>query len=435
MPQDTDKSRNEMKNIIKFASLGLLGFVLASCAETDIDYFEVAKPQSIADYEYLDEYNPLKEYINRANIPGFTLGAGVSADDYILKGVAYRLVNHNFDMITPDKAMLHGSVVDNDGNMDFSTVETFVKAAEDAGMQIYGQTLCCDSQQNTTWLNNLIKDLKDDEYSTVAQKQDSILDAELARWIDGIMVATEGKVKVWDVVKGALSEEGDYAELKHMATENNSQCFYWQDYLGDDYVRRAVKYARASYAAIEGTNPADLKLFVSDKDLEGVGSEKVKSLISWINRWEADGTKIDGIGTQMHVTYSLNADAQKENEAAVVDMFKELNKTGKLIRITELNMAVKKSNKWYDDGLTTSEVTLEQLKAMGEFYNFIVKKYFELIDKDKQFGICQWCITDTSTKSDFRKDQPVGLWNLSYSRKPAYGSFCDALKAATDNNK
>ena len=31
---------------------------------------------------------------------------------------------------------------------------------------------------------------------------------------------------------------------------------------------------------------------------------KLKSLIEWIKRWEADGvTKIDGIGTQMHLDH------------------------------------------------------------------------------------------------------------------------------------
>lgn len=417
-----------MKNFFKYASLGLVGIVLAGCAETDIDYFEVTKPQSVVDYEYLDQYNSLKDYINRENTPGFTLGVAASANDYIAKGFLHRLINHNFDMITAGNEMKYASIVANDGSMDFSTVESFVNVAEAAGMKIYGHTLCWHEQQNITWLNSLIKD-------TVEEAHNAILDAELARWIDGMMKATEGKVKVWDVVNEAISDQNDCSELKHMSTENNSKCFYWQDYLGDNYVRNAVKHARESFDSIPGTNAADLKLFVNDYGLEGYGSKKVKSLISWINRWEQDGTKIDGIGTQMHVTYALNPEAQKRNEEGVVEMFKQLAATGKLIRITELDMGIKETDQWFEDGYLTSDMDINRLKAMGEYYDFIIKAYFQYIPKAQQFGICQWCITDANNSAGtWRQGQPVGLWTLDYQRKPAYGSFCEALKAATDNN-
>lgn len=415
-----------MKNIFKYASLGLVGMVLTGCAETDIDYFEVTKPQSVADYEYLDQYGSLKDYINRDNTPGFTLGVAASADELISKGFVHRLIKHNFDMMTPGNDMKYASIVANDGTMDFSTVQSLVEVAEAAGIQIYGHTLCWHEQQNTTYLNGLIKDTTDD-----AKKV--IIDAELARWIDGMMKATEGKVKVWDVVNEAISDSNN-DNLKHMSTENNSACFYWQDYLGDNYVRNAVKHARESFDSIPGTNAADLKLFVNDYGLEGYGSKKVKSLISWINRWEHDGTRIDGIGTQMHVTYALNPEAQKRNEEGVVEMFKLLAATGKLIRITELDMGIKETDQWFEDGYLTTDMTLDRLKAMGDYYKFIIEAYFKYIPKTQQFGICQWCITDSPANSGWRKGEPVGLWNLSYERKPAYGSFCEALKNATDNN-
>ena len=49
----------------------------------------------------------------------------------------------------------------------------------------------------------------------------------------------------------------------------------------------------------------DTKLFINDYNLESDwdNNMKLKSLIEWIKRWEADGvTKIDGIGTQMHIS-------------------------------------------------------------------------------------------------------------------------------------
>ncbi|MDE6342856.1 MAG: endo-1,4-beta-xylanase, partial [Muribaculaceae bacterium] len=205
------------------------------------------------------------------------------------------------------------------------------------------------------------------------------IDGELSRWIKGMMDATGGKVKAWDVVNEPISDANN-ANLKHFAVEANANCFYWQDYLGDDYVRNAVKHARDHYAAQEGANADDLKLFVNDYGLEGNGSSKVSSLINWINRWESDGeTKIDGIGTQMHVYYATDAEAQARNEQGVIDMFTKLAATGKLIRITELDMGIKTTDDWQEAGRKTETVTLEESKKMGEYYRFIINQYFKLI--------------------------------------------------------
>lgn len=253
------------------------------------------------------------------------------------------------------------------------------------------------------------------------------IDGELSRWIKGMMDATAGKVKAWDVVNEPISDANN-SNLKHFAVEANPNCFYWQDYLGDDYVRNAVKYAREHYAEQEGAVASDLKLFVNDYGLEGNGSSKVSSLISWINRWESDGqTKIDGIGTQMHVYYATDPVAQARNEQGVVDMFEKLAVTGKLIRITELDMGIKTTDDWQEEGRKTESVTIEESKKMGEYYKFIIEKYFEIIPAEQQFGISQWCITDAPTDSSWKGGEPVGLWNLDYQRKPTYGGFADGL--------
>ncbi|MDE5840617.1 MAG: endo-1,4-beta-xylanase, partial [Muribaculaceae bacterium] len=123
---------------------------------------------------------------------------------------------------------------------------------------------------------------------------------------------------------------------------------------------------------------------------------------------------------------------QKRREDAVVKMLNTLAASGKLVRITELDMGIDDED---GDPIVTDSVTFEQHKAMGDYYKFVINKYFEIIPKSQQFGICHWCITDSPKKSGWRADTPVGLWTLDYRRKPAYGSFCDALKEATDNNK
>ena len=258
---------------------------------------------------------------------------------------------------------------------------------------------------------------------TDEEKKDTLTWA-MERWIKGMMEACEGKVKAWDVVNEAISggnadAEGVYA-LQH-ATEDTKDDFFWQDYLGDlDYVRTAVRLAREY-------GPEDVKLFINDYNLESDWDQnnKLKSLIAWINRWEADGTtKIDGIGTQMHISCYANPQTQESKKAAIVNMFKLIAASGKLCRVSELDMGYVDAD---GNSVMTANMTEEQHKQMAELYKFVVKAYFENIPVAQQWGICQWCATDSPADSGWRKGEPTGLWDKNYYRKHTYAGFADGL--------
>lgn len=267
------------------------------------------------------------------------------------------------------------------------------------------------------------------------EEKKEVLTNELERWIKGMMEACGGSVTAWDVVNEPISGGGDdgngnYALQSATNPDDNGvggQNFYWQDFLGDDYVRIPIKFAR-KYFAENGGNSGDLKLFINDYNLESWwdNNKKVKSLINWIKRWESDGeTKIDGIGTQMHVSYILNEADQKKQEESIVNMFELLAASGKLIKITELDMGI--VEKAFGEGIKTELVTFEQYQKMSDFYKFIIQKYFEIISVAQQYGITQWAATDSPADSGWRKGQPIGLWDLNYNRKHTYAGFADGL--------
>lgn len=260
----------------------------------------------------------------------------------------------------------------------------------------------------------------------------------LQDWIYGMMEATEGKVKAWDVVNEAISGEdkdGDgFYDLQSatrgtVTPDDAKNNFYWQDYLGDlDYVRTAVAAARKGFADAGG-NPEELKLFINDYNLETAydQNKKLKSLIHWIEEWEKDDvTKIDGIGSQMHITYSMDPDKQKKNEEAYENMLRLMVDSHKLVRISELDMGLEDKN---GNLVNTTDMTEEQHKAMRAYYEFIVKKYLEIVPENQQWGICQWCATDSPANSGWRAGLPVGLWDLDYYRKHTYGGFAAGLGA------
>lgn len=273
------------------------------------------------------------------------------------------------------------------------------------------------------------------------EEKKEILTPVLQNWIYGMMEATEGKVKAWEVVNESISGkdiDGDgYYDPWSVtrgtveSAEDAKNNFYWQDYLGDlDYVRTAVAAARKGFADAGG-NPEELKLFINDYNLETAydDNKKLKSLIHWIEEWEKDGvTKIDGIGSQMHVTCSMDPAKQKENEEAYVNMLKLMvaSGKGKLVRISELDMGLEDMN---GNLVKTTDMTEEQHKVMRAYYEFIVKKYLEIVPKEQQWGICQWCATDSPANSGWRPGLPVGLWDLDYYRKHTYAGFAAGLGA------
>ena len=270
------------------------------------------------------------------------------------------------------------------------------------------------------------------------EEKKNILTPVLQNWIYGMMEATEGKVMAWDVVNEAISGEdknGDgYYDLQSatrgtVSADDAKNNFYWQDYLGDlGYVRTAVAAARKGFADAGG-NPEELKLFINDYNLETAydDNKKLKSLIHWIEEWQKDGvTKIDGIGSQMHVSCSMDPAEQKKREDAYVNMLNLMVASHKLVRISELDMGLEDKN---GNQIKTTDMTEEQHEKMRAYYEFIVKKYLEIVPENQQWGICQWCVTDSPANSGWRAGLPVGLWDLDYYRKHTYGGFAAGLGA------
>lgn len=294
-----------------------------------------------------------------------------------------------------------------------------------ATLDVHGLSICKVTKMNSIPL-------------TDEEKKDTLTWA-MGTWIDGMMAATDGYVTSWDVVNEALSgadKDGDGKYDLQSATRGNVSAddaknnFYWQDYLGDlDYVRTAVADARKSFADHNG-DPEKLKLFINDYNLESDWDDngKLKSLIQWIHDWEADDvTKIDGIGSQMHISCYADEATNESKKNAIVNMLKLMAKSGKLCKISELDMEYVDAS---GNTVPTTKMTEEQHKQMRDLYEFVVSKYFEIIPLDKQYGITQWCATDSpDTTGAWRKGCPTGLWDSNYLRKHTYAGFAAGLGA------
>ena len=192
--------------------------------------------------------------------------------------------------------------------------------------------------------------------------------------------------------------------------------WYWGYYVPDYHVK-AFQLARKYL-------PADTKLFVNDYNLE-TSPKKLEALIKFAKEIdEKNGSPIvDGIGTQMHVTLNCSDDAEK-NAASIAElktkvdaMFQTMAATGKLVRVTELDLS-----------LGTGTPSSNQYKAQSDAYRMIVESYKANVPEAQQSGITVWSLSDNEAEHEYwLKGQVPNLFDKDYKRKWAYKGFCDGI--------
>nr|WP_315199328.1 endo-1,4-beta-xylanase [uncultured Flavobacterium sp.] len=237
-----------------------------------------------------------------------------------------------------------------------------------------------------------------------AEEKKTLIGGALDKWISGMVKNCKTSVKAWDVVNEPMDDGKPYelktgvGKLKMAADE-----FYWQDYMGKDYGVEAFRLARVN------GNSTDI-LFINDYNLE-YSLDKCKGLIQYVNYIETKGQKVDGIGTQMHI--GINAD-----KAKIETMFQLLAATGKLIKVSELDVAA---------GLKPTKLDLQ---LQSDMYKYVVDMYMKYIPANQRYGITVWGLTDSKADSSWLPGQNQGLWDLKFTRKTAYTGFANGLKGS-----
>ena len=251
---------------------------------------------------------------------------------------------------------------------------------------------------------------------TAQEKRDTINYA-LNAWCDGMMKINAGRIKTFDLIDEAIGTtelENGMLDLKHSTDK-----FFWQDVLGSDNYAPAVSKVASAAFAEHGGDLAALKFFISESGLEN--DKKLESLKYWINIWDANGAKIDGINAKLNLTYSEDAVRQEANKASLDNLLTNLASAGKLIRLSNFDIKYINEN---GSSVAAKDITDEQRQRLADYYGYVIKSYMSKIPKDKQAGICKGNLADTG--------DPVGLWAVDskskdWVRTATYKAFCDAL--------
>jgi GH35 family endo-1,4-beta-xylanase len=233
-----------------------------------------------------------------------------------------------------------------------------------------------------------------------AEKKQIIGNA-LAYWINSMVGHYKSRIDAWDVVNEPINDAG--SGIRHgNGKGDDGDIFHWQDFLGEDYAVIAFQLARAA------GNQDDI-LFINDYNLES-NLNKCRKLIEYVAYIESKGQRVDGIGTQMHIDY--DSDTVK-----IAEMFRLLAATGKLIKISELDVKVR-----------TASPDAEMLNKQAEMYYQAVKLFQEIIPAEQQYGITVWSVSDNADEHvNWLPDDAPCLWDAKYNRKMAYKSFVEGL--------
>jgi len=211
---------------------------------------------------------PLGDLRKAAAAAGKRLGTAVD-------GVALRddpsyaaLLAREFDYVTPENATKWGPLALGPGIYDWAPADAIVDAAAAHAQAVKGHALVW-HQQTPSWV-------------TDAMSADE-LGAALKAHIEATLAHFRGRMRAWDVVNEAVDTS---------TASGYRESLFWQK-LGPRYIEDAFRWARAA--------DPDVLLFYNDFGIERLGA-KSDATYAMLRDLLANGTPIDGIGFQSHLS-------------------------------------------------------------------------------------------------------------------------------------
>lgn len=285
-----------------------------------------------------------------------------------------QIVNNQFNSVTAENIMKPAYLHPTQSTYYWTEADQLADYCIANSKRLHGHTLVW-HQQLPDWILNF---------------QGSTADWEdlLKEHIFQIVSHFKGKVSSWDVINEAFNDDG---------TLRNS---IWKQKLGASYIEKAFRCARQA--------DPNAKLFYNDYSL-AINPVKRKAVLKFLNSLKSNGTPIDGIGMQMHISNGF-----PENND-ISNAINEIWTNDYLVHISELDISINPLSRQMQ---TPPEV---ELKRQADKYLYIFKTYDKIPEKYK-FGITIWGVSDNdSWIRDFynRNDFPL-LFDDNYKPKPAY---------------
>jgi endo-1,4-beta-xylanase len=233
----------------------------------------------------------------------FLVGAALNPSQFCESNpVETGIVKEQFNSISPENVLKWEAVHPLPGQYDFTLADKYVDFGQANHMFIVGHTLVW-HDQTPDWV------FRDESGKLVSRE---VLLARLREHIFTVVGRYKGKVGGWDVVNEALNDDGRLRDSP------------WRKIIGDDFIQKAFEFAHEADPQAE--------LYYNDYSLEN--KTKRAGAVRLMNKLQAQGVKISGIGLQGH--YALDKPSLNQADATI----SEFEKLGLKVMITELDVNI-----------------------------------------------------------------------------------------------
>ena len=217
------------------------------------------------------------------------------------------IIARQFNTISPENALKWALVEPQPGQFSFDVADRYVALGERLGFTVIGHTLVWHNQ-TPAWV------FQDASGGPVSR--DSLI-ARMRLHILTVVGRYKGRIRGWDVVNEAVSEDGSLRRSP------------WLQIIGPEYIGMAFRFAHEADPSAE--------LHYNDFGVEG--GAKRAGIVRLVASLRAEGVPITAVGLQEH--QKLDWPTAGAIDSAIVD----LAATGVKLMITELDVDVLPSNR------------------------------------------------------------------------------------------
>lgn len=217
------------------------------------------------------------------------------------------IIARQFNTISPENVLKWALVEPQPGQFNFDAADRYVALGERLGYAVIGHTLVWHNQ-TPAWV---FEDRAGGRLS-----RDSLI-ARMRSHILTVVGRYRGRIRGWDVVNEAVSEDGSLRASP------------WLQIIGPDYIAMAFRFAHEADPSAE--------LHYNDFGVEG--EAKRAGIVRLVTSLRAEGVPITAVGLQEH--QKLDWPTAGAIDSAIVD----LAATGVKLMITELDVDVLPSNR------------------------------------------------------------------------------------------
>ena len=213
------------------------------------------------------------------------------------------IIKTHFNVITPENSMKPGSVHPAEDRWNWAMADTLVNFCQENNIQVVGHCLAWHGQTGRWFFEG--------ENGQPVTREKAL--ERLKQHITTEVEHFKGKLKGWDVVNEAISDQGS-------GDTENLRPSPWMKAIGPDYINYAFKFAHEADPNVE--------LYYNDYSIEK--GNKHQSSLLLLKRLISEGVPINAVGIQGH--WGLNYLPYDELDRAIAD-YKALGAEGQHHRI------------------------------------------------------------------------------------------------------